>query len=174
MAQARARGSAVTRPVGRTDPGLLPGARKAALPRFIPPKLARLVDAAPTGNDWLHEVKLDGYRMLARIDGKRIRLVTRNGNDWTEKFEPLVSALASLGLKSALLDGEIVHLIPDGTSSFGALQQDLSEERPDTLTYFLFDVLALDGQLLIGWALDDRKHLLEALMSRVPQGPDPP
>jgi bifunctional non-homologous end joining protein LigD len=88
------------------------------------------VDAAPDGDAWLHEVKLDGYRLLARIDGKRILLLTRRGNDWTEKFEPLVRGLAALKLESAMLDGEVVHLMPDGTSSFGELQEDLSEERP--------------------------------------------
>src|SRR5690348_7336621 len=104
-----------------SDLSRIPGVRKAALPRFIAPQLATLVDDAPAGDAWLHEVKLDGYRMLARIDGKRIRLLTRRGNDWTEKFEPLVRGIVALNLGSAMLDGEVVHLMPDGTSSFGAL-----------------------------------------------------
>jgi bifunctional non-homologous end joining protein LigD len=116
-------------------------------------------------------VKHDGYRLLARIDGKRIRLLTRRGNDWTEKFEPIVRGLAVLKLNSAILDGEIVHLMPDGTSSFGALQEDLSEERPDRLCYFLFDLLALEGYGLTGCKLEDRKRVLEQIVDHAPIGP---
>jgi bifunctional non-homologous end joining protein LigD len=149
----------------------IPGVRKGTLPHFIPPQLATLVDGAPAGDAWLHEVKLDGYRLLARIDGSRIKLMTRRGNDWTEKFGPLVRALAKLKLRSAMLDGEIVHLTPDGTSSFGALQDDLSEERPEHLTYFLFDLLALDGYVLTGCKLVDRKRVLEQVFAWAPKGP---
>jgi bifunctional non-homologous end joining protein LigD len=147
------------------------GVRKGPLPSFIPPQLATLGDAAPAGDAWLHEVKLDGYRLLARIDGPRIKLMTRRGNDWTDKFEPLVRALAKLKLRSAMLDGEIVHLSLDGTSSFGALQEDLSEEHPERLTYFLFDLLALDGYVLTGCKLEDRKRALEQVIARAPKGP---
>jgi bifunctional non-homologous end joining protein LigD len=145
--------------------------RKGPLPSFIPPQLATLVDAAPAGDAWLHEVKLDGYRLLARIEGARTKLLTRRGNYWTEKFEPLAHALAKLKLRTAMLDGEIVHLNPDGTSSFGALQADLSEDRPDRLTYFLFDILALDGYVLTGCKLEDRKRVLEQVVARAPKEP---
>ena len=87
----------------------------------------------------------------------------------TVKFEPLVKALTGLKLRSSMLDGEIVHLMPDGTSSFGALQEDLSEERPDRLTYFLFDLLALNGYVLTGSKLEDRKRLLEQIITRAPK-----
>jgi len=97
--------------------------------------------------------------------------MTRRGNDWTKKFNPLVKPLAGLKLRSAMLDGEIVHLMPDGTSSFGALQEDLSEERPGRLCYFLFDLLALDGYVLTGCKLEDRKRLLEQIVDRAPKGP---
>jgi len=147
------------------------GAIRSPLPKFTPPQLATLVDEAPRGDGWLHEVKLDGYRLLARIDGSRIRLLTRRGNDWTSKFEPLVKALGMLKLRSAMLDGEVVHLMPDGTSSFGGIQKDLSEERPERLTYFLFDILALDGYLLTGCTLQDRKRALEQIVTRAPKGP---
>jgi bifunctional non-homologous end joining protein LigD len=155
---------------GSLDLASIPGIRKGTLPAFIPPQLATLVDGAPKGNSWLHEVKLDGYRLLARIDGPRIKLMTRRGNDWTNKFAPLVGALAKLKLKSAMLDGEIVHLNPDGTSSFGALQEDLSEEHPEHLTYFLFDLLALDGYVLTGCQLEDRKRVLEQVIAHAPKG----
>jgi len=141
------------------------------LPSFIPPQLATLVDEAPKEDAWLHEVKLDGYRLLARIDGARIKLVTRRGNNWTEKFEPLVKALAGMKLRSAMLDGEIVHLNSDGTSSFGSLQEDLSEERPDRLCYFLFDLLALEGYVLTGCKLEDRKRVIEQILVHAPKGP---
>jgi bifunctional non-homologous end joining protein LigD len=152
-------------------PASIPGARKGALPAFVPPQLATLVDAAPAGDAWVHEVKLDGYRLLARIDGARVKLVTRRGNDWTDKFEPLVGALTKLKLRSAMLDGEIVHLNPDGTSSFGALPEDLSENHSERLTYFLFDLLAFDGYVLTGCQLEDRKRVLEQVITRAPKGP---
>jgi bifunctional non-homologous end joining protein LigD len=99
------------------------------------------------------------------------KLMTRRGNDWTEKFGPLERALAKLNLRSAMLDGEIVHLNAEGTSSFGALQEDLSEERPERLNYFLFDLLALDGYVLTGCKLEDRKRVLEQVIARAPKGP---
>jgi bifunctional non-homologous end joining protein LigD len=99
------------------------------------------------------------------------KLLTCRGNDWTEKFEPLARALAKLKLRTAMLDGEIVHLNTEGTSSFGAIQEDLSEDRPERLTYFLFDILALESYVLTGCNLEDRKRVLERIISRSSKGP---
>ena len=84
------------------------GAKKGILPAFVEPALAKLVESAPSGTNWLHEIKLDGYRMQARIDGGEVQLLTRKGLDWTAKFKPVAKALKGLKLPSALLDGEIV------------------------------------------------------------------
>lgn len=148
----------------------IPGARRGAVPDFITPQLATLAASPPQGNDWLHEIKFDGYRMLARIVEGRVQLITRNGNDWTDKFPAIVAALSRIELRSAFFDGEIVHLGENGASSFSGLQADLSENRSDRLTYFVFDLLALDGYILTGCRLDDRKRLLQAVISGAPQG----
>ena len=101
------------------------GAKKGILPAFVEPALAKLVESAPRGSEWLHEIKFDGYRMQARIDGGEVQLLTRKGLDWTAKFKPVAKALKELKIPSALLDGEIVVEDEAGVSSFSALQQEL-------------------------------------------------
>src|SRR6266550_5687356 len=86
----------------------LPGARKAALPDFVRPQLATLVREPPTGDDWLHELKFDGYRMLCHLHRGKVRFWSRNQKDWTEKFPNLSKALKALPVKAAILDGEVV------------------------------------------------------------------
>src|ERR671925_2304321 len=94
------------------------GARKAKLPSFISPQLATLVKEPPSGEDWLHELKFDGYRMLCRIDRGRVIFWSRNGKDWTQKFQNVVEAIKSLKVTSAIFDGEIVIVDAQGRSSF--------------------------------------------------------
>jgi len=147
----------------------------AALPDFSAPQLATLVDSVPDGNGWLHEIKFDGYRALVAVSGGKVRIFTRNGLDWTEKFGPLVRAIAALDLPAALIDGEIVAFGPDGNPSFSALQAVLKrghgEQREDTpFHFFAFDLLALEGMDLKPLGLIERKERLEALM----QGARPP
>jgi bifunctional non-homologous end joining protein LigD len=96
-------------------------------PRFIPPQLATLVDRAPAGDGWLHEIKSDGYRRGARLDAGRAAMLTRSGLDWSAKFAPIAAAAAKLRARSAYIDGEMVVLDEDGISDFGALQEALSE-----------------------------------------------
>src|SRR5205085_11482703 len=103
-----------------------PGARRRAMPGDITPQLATLVDKAPEGEEWLHEIKYDGYRLLARVDKGKARLITRNGLDWTAKFPALARRLGDLRLDSAMIDGELVHLEPYGRSSFSGLQDAIS------------------------------------------------
>src|SRR5256885_15532205 len=92
----------------------LPGARKAALPKFIAPQLATLVKEPPSGDKWLHELKFDGYRMLCRIDRGKVQFWSRNGKDWTAKFPSIAAAVRSLPVTSAFLDGEIVVVDAQG------------------------------------------------------------
>ena len=146
------------------DLGRLEGASKAGLPATVKPSLAKLVEAAPEGDNWLHEIKFDGYRMLARIDGERVRLFSRHAVDWTARFGAIVDDLARLKVKNALIDGEIVAMDKRGASSFGALQEALSEGSTRGLIYVAFDLLHLDGYDLRHCALEDRKELLASCL----------
>lgn len=144
------------------------GAKPGSLPDFLTPALATLVKSVPKGDRWLHEIKLDGYRIEARIDHGKVQLLTRSGLDWTDRFgKGMVSALKALPVQSALIDGEIVVESGNGSSDFSLLQQDLSEGRDDRFTYYVFDLMHLDGQDLTGAALTDRKALLEPLITEV-------
>jgi bifunctional non-homologous end joining protein LigD len=136
----------------------------APLPRFVPPQLATLAARAPAGEDWLHEIKFDGYRVLARIAGGAVRLHTRKGLDWTESFGPVASALKPLAARSALLDGEVIVLDEKGRSDFQALQNALSEGRRGGLVYQVFDLLELDGRDLRERPLLERKAALASLL----------
>src|SRR5690349_20779807 len=94
----------------------------AALPEWIAPQLTQLVDAAPEGDDWLHEIKYDGYRMHARLDHGAVTLLTRTGLDWTRKYPAIAEAVSSLGARQAYLDGELCGVGPDGITSFSMIQ----------------------------------------------------
>lgn len=132
---------------------------------FIEPQLATLERDAPPGKDWLHEVKFDGYRMQAQIAGTEVRLLTRTGLDWTEKFGPeIVAELAQLKCSDAIIDGEIVVLADSGVSSFSLLQQDLSANRTNRFTYYVFDLMRLDGKDLRREPLVERKQALQELL----------
>ncbi|WP_445156843.1 DNA ligase D [Halomonas sp. E14] len=145
-------------------PGRLEGARKARLPRDVKPQLATLAREVPAKGDWLYEIKLDGYRLLARIEQGDVRLITRNGKDWSHRFPEIARALAPLPVTSALLDGEVVALGQDGISRFGELQEALSSGRTSALVYQLFDLPYLEGHDLSGVALRERKRTLAALL----------
>src|SRR3954470_12671624 len=106
----------------RTNPARSVSASGIPMPAWIPPQLAKLVKEAPDGPDWLHEIKFDGYRMHARLDRGDVRLLTRNGLDWTRKYSPIAEALAALPASQAYLDGELCGVRPDGTTSFDMIQ----------------------------------------------------
>ncbi len=146
----------------------LKGTSKESLPSFVAPQLAALAKAPPTGDRWVHELKLDGYRMQARIDRKKskIELLTRTGLDWTHRMKSIADALIDLPVESAVIDGEIVVLGPDGTSSFANLQTAFQEGTKHELTYFVFDLLHLDGHNLRNLPLEDRKQILEKVLSK--------
>ncbi len=145
------------------------GGFRATAPPFQPPQLATLVDAVPTGNGWMHEIKFDGYRALIAASGDEVRVYTRNGHDWTEKFAPLVRALAALDLPPCLIDGEIVAYGADGNPDFSSLQNVLkrghgSQTDADALTLHAFDLLTLDGEDLTPRGNIERKEVLERLL----------
>ncbi len=147
------------------DPSALPGARKAPLPKEVAPQLATLVAEPPAGEEWLHEIKYDGYRILAAIDGGKARLLTRHAKDWSDRFAGVGRAAAALPVERALLDGEVVVLGPDGRTSFQALQKALDGSREDDLVYYVFDLLHLDGWDLRGAPTAERKRLLADLLA---------
>jgi ATP-dependent DNA ligase len=99
-----------------------PGSDAAALPQWIRPQLTEFVDAAPDGDQWLHEIKFDGFRMHARLDRGEVRLLTRNGLDWTHKYPAIAGAVVSLGTRQAYLDGELCGVRADGITSFSMIQ----------------------------------------------------
>jgi len=142
----------------------LRGARKAKLPQFIPPQLATLVKEPPSGDEWLHELKFDGYRMLCRIDRGRVSVWSRNGKDWTEKFQNVVEAVKSLKATSAMLDGEIVIVDAQGRTSFQKLQRAMGKATTSGFAYEVFDLIYLDGFSLTQTALKHRKELLKSLV----------
>jgi bifunctional non-homologous end joining protein LigD len=145
-------------------PARIEGARKAAMPAKIEPQLATLVDEVPRGEEWVHEIKLDGYRCLCHVKDGTCRVITRNGKDWTDRFAPVARAAADLPVESAILDGEVVVLEPDGTTSFQALQNALTENRDRDLVYYAFDLFYLDGYDLRKACLLDRKSALSRIV----------
>ena len=138
---------------------------RVALPPFIGPQLAFLEDQPPQGANWIHEIKYDGYRVLAAVAGDAVRLYTRSGRDWTEKFQPIADALANLGI-NALIDGEVVVFEKEGRTSFQALQEALSDKRRGDLHYVAFDLLNRDGEDLRKLPLSERKTALKKLLGK--------
>jgi bifunctional non-homologous end joining protein LigD len=153
--------------------GKAPAKRKRSagkLPKFRSPQLATLVDAVPAGNGWMHEIKFDGYRALIACAGDQVRVYTRSGKDWTDKFEPLAAHLAALDLPPCLIDGEIVAYDARGNPDFSSLQAVLkrghgAEKAGDGLAFHAFDLLDVDGENLARRTNIERKERLEALLA---------
>jgi bifunctional non-homologous end joining protein LigD len=147
----------------------LHGARQSRLPtEFLEPQLATSMPSPPSGAQWLHEIKWDGYRISAVIRAGRVSLWSRNELDWTGKLPDIVAALEQLGLQEAHLDGELIAL-KGAQADFQALQATLSGKRAAALSYVLFDVLHIDGISLLSCALRDRKMLLAQLLAKPPR-----
>lgn len=147
-----------------TKTALPDNARKADLPHTLTPELATLVDEPPLDpEEWIYEIKFDGYRMLSRIEGGEVRLITRNGNDWSRKLPHLVKALAKLKLKSSWLDGEIALLDENGIPDFQSLQNAFDSAHTERIIYYLFDVPFYDGYDLRNASLVERRALLQKL-----------
>lgn len=140
----------------------------ASLPGWIRPQLALLVKRAPEGPEWLHELKYDGYRLHARIDAGDIRLMTRNGLDWTHRYPATAQALSALKLKNAYLDGELCAVREDGVTSFSEMQAATDRGQSAGLVYFAFDLLFLDGASIAERPLVERKARLQRLLEAAP------
>jgi bifunctional non-homologous end joining protein LigD len=144
----------------------IPGARRKPLPDFVPPQLATLVKEPPNGEEWLHELKFDGYRMLAHLNKGKVTLWSRNRKDWTAKFPNVVKALKSFPATTAILDGEIVALDAKGRPSFQKLQQSI-KAGSSSLVYQIFDIIYLDGFDLTRSTLRIRKSILNQLFTKI-------
>jgi ATP-dependent DNA ligase len=121
----------MVRPVARRH------ADAAGTPQWIKPQLTQLVDQAPDGPEWLHEIKFDGYRMHARLDRGAVRLLTRTGLDWTHKYPAIAAAVSSIGARQAYLDGELCGVRPDGITSFSMIQAASDSGNAAALVFFL-------------------------------------
>lgn len=139
---------------------------KVPLPETLAPQLATLVDAPPAhAQEWVWELKFDGYRLLARVHNKTVRLFTRNGNDWTDRMHGLANVLRQLPLGSGWLDGEVVMLDSDGKPDFQALQDAFGSGSADDLIYYVFDLPYADGHDLRSLPLDERRDKLRAQLA---------
>ena len=136
-------------------------------PAWIKPQLAKLVEQAPDGSDWLHEMKLDGYRMHARLDAGRVQILTRRGNDWTEKYPAIAETIAGLPAQNAYLDGELCGVLPDGRTAFNLIQN-ATDTGQGSLVFFFFDLLHLNGENLTVLPLGERKERLASLLKAAP------
>lgn len=151
----------------RIDLKKLARARKTAMPEFVAPQLATLVRTPPRGDEWLHELKFDGYRMVCHLSRGKARFWSRNGKDWTEKFPNLSEAMKSLPVTTAILDGEVVVVDQAGRSSFQKLQNAMGRggrERPTAFVFEIFDLIYLDGYNLTQTPLVERKAVLAQLL----------
>ncbi|HYO25049.1 MAG TPA: DNA ligase D [Lacipirellulaceae bacterium] len=142
----------------------LPGARKRRPPASFKPQLATLASEVPQGDGWLHELKFDGYRILAHAKDGRVRLVSRNGKDWTHRFPGIAAAVAALPAKQALYDGEVVALNDAGISDFQKLQNALKGGEDAALVYYVFDLPYVEGYDLTAVPLAERKQALAPLV----------
>ena len=157
-------------PAPAPDPAPAKRAKPGLLPVFVDPMLATLTATPPTGGEWIHEIKFDGYRIQARLDGSQCLLLTRKGLDWTQRFASIATALKDVPAGSALIDGEVIVEASTGVSDFSALQADLSDGRQDRMVYAAFDLLYLEGKDLRRSPLGERRRLLEDLFSALPAG----
>ena len=139
-------------------------AESSPLPQFIDPQLCKLLERPPIGEDWVHEVKLDGYRMQLRVANGEAQMRTRKGLDWTEKFQAIADVAEAL--PDCIIDGEVVALNQGGASDFSALQAALTEKRSRDLIYYVFDLLFEGGEDLRSLPLSERKARLKNLIAR--------
>ena len=145
----------------------LPGARKAHIPEFIPPQLATLVDNPPEGDEWFHEIKFDGYRMLCHLNRGQVKFWSRNNKDWSAKFPFLAKAVKALPVSTAILDGEVIAMDSKGRASFQKLQQAFGKSGDSGFVFQIFDIIYLDGFNLTKVPLRERKQILANLFEEI-------
>ncbi len=149
--------------------GVPPAANKAPLPATLAPQLATMVDGPPSDpEDWIYEIKFDGYRLLTRVDGAEIKLFTRNGNDWTSKLVPLQQSIATMRLPPGWYDGEIVAPDEDGRPDFGAVQQLFESGNTREIVLYLFDIPYFDGYDMRAVPLASRRAVLQGILAKLP------
>jgi bifunctional non-homologous end joining protein LigD len=150
-------------PRSQRDTAPADGAVRSGLPKRQAPQLASVAADPPEGKGWIGEIKFDGYRLLCWKDGKTVRVITRNGLDWTDRLPAVAREIGKLNVDTALLDGELVALDKNGVSSFPALQAAMSAGKDATLNLYLFDLLHLDGWDLRPCYVIDRKRVLSEI-----------
>ncbi len=173
-ASGRAAAGKTSKPSARRS-ALLKSAPRTAFPDFITPQLAQQATKPPSGKDWVHELKLDGYRIQIHVQStpgrggkeREAKLLTRKGLDWTERMPDIAHAAAELPVENAILDGEVVALDDKGRSNFADLQAAFQEGKEKYLTYFAFDLLYLDGHNVCDLPLLERKELLADVFSQL-------
>ncbi len=136
----------------------------SALPAAISPQLASLVDKPPAGDQWLHEIKFDGYRLLCFVKNGKVSLITRGQQNWTHKFPTIAAAVEKLNLPDTIMDGEVVALDEKGQSNFQLLQNHLRDDDPDAIVYYIFDLIYYDHENLARASLLDRKKQLQKIL----------
>ncbi len=140
-------------------------AKTSKLPSFVSPQRATLVDSVPEGNEWLHEIKFDGYRILCQINEGQATWLTRAAHDWSARFGSMADVVRDLPVRQALLDGEVVALEATGKTNFQLLQNSLRQKSTANLVYFVFDLLYLDGRNLTGLGCGSEKKYLKRFYS---------
>ena len=174
----RASAIAMPQPAARIRSSDLSRVPREPFPGFIPPQLAQSTATSPRGDSWLHELKLDGYRIQIHVRSdekkgastRRVLLLTRKGLDWTHRMPEIAAAAAKLNVTSAIVDGEAVALDDQGVSNFADLQAAFQEGRKRFITYFAFDLLHLDGHNLRELPLSKRRDILEGLIGDTGEG----
>lgn len=147
-----------------------PGVVLRRIPRAIKPQLCKLVDTAPRGKEWIHEMKFDGYRIVAMKSSSGVRLLTRSGKDWTRKFSALAERIESLPLSRLIIDGELTILSESGVTSFQRLQNAIKDRSFNNLVYYAFDLIYAEGYDLTQVSLITRKELLHRLVPSMDEG----
>ena len=138
---------------------------KETQPEFVKPQLALQAETPPDSAGWLHELKLDGYRMQARKDGKTVQMLTRSGLDWTERMREVAEEVGRLAVSKVTLDGEVVVLAANGTTNFADLQAAFQDGAAKPLSFFCFDLLHLEGRNTRGLGLVQRKEILTEVLA---------
>src|SRR5438874_11445449 len=149
----------------RTRPKRLIRGVKAPFPSFVEPELATSVDRVPSGARWIHEIKFDGYRVQVHLRDAAVKVFTRRGNDWTNRFRKIAADAWHINAGSAIIDGEVVAPAADGTTDFAVLQNEL-KGRSKKIVLVAFDLLYLNGYDLRSLPLVDRKALLKKIIAQ--------
>ena len=147
-----------------------PRGYSSGLPKWVKPQLCKLVDKALQGQEWLHEIKYDGYRMHARLDRGRAQLLSRTGLDWTHKYPVIAAAVSAVPARQAYLDGELCGVRPDGKTSFSMIQTASDAGIADALVFFLFDLVGCDLRSISADERRCRAAIVTAGLRMVPDG----